>query len=285
MNNPLPPSRREFMTKFVNPYLENPGNPNSLPVTGPGQATFNRGFEISMKGDTDNIPKIGIKDIDEAILFHFENVLKLSVVQNNTRLTVPVIYGSPERWKSMQEDGFYRDGNAKIMVPLIMFKRDSMETNRELGNKLDGNNVSNVIMFKKKFDRRNVYDNFYVLSGGKLSEEWIAAIVPDYVTVTYSCTIFTDFVEQMDKLVEAVNFASNSYWGSLDKFQFKTRIESFQTPVNLETGVDRAVKTTFNMIVNGYLIPDSINAQVAQMYNKFHNFTKVIFNPEVVVQK
>ena len=34
------------------------------------------------------------------------------------RLNVPVLYGSPERWKSVQKDGFYRDKNGKIQAPL-----------------------------------------------------------------------------------------------------------------------------------------------------------------------
>jgi len=285
MAKPTPVQRRDFLDSFVNPFLTEIGNPNGIggvDTTNPGQPEFNRAFEISMKGDTDKIPKIGIKDIDEAIQFYFDNRLKLTVVQNNTQINVPVIYGSPERWKSVQADGFYRDGNGKILVPLIMYKRDTIEQNRELGNKLDGNVVNNVVMLKKKFSRRNIYDNFYLLSNQKPEEEWMLAIVPDYVTITYSCVIFTDFVEQMNKLVEGINFASNSYWGDPERFQFKTRIDSFSTQTILEEGADRAVKSSFNMTLNGYLIPDTVNAEIAKMANKFHNFTKVIFNPEIV---
>lgn len=287
MTKPTPLGKREFLNSFVNPYLPEIGNPNvgAVDTTQPGQPTFNRGFEISMKGDVDKIPRVGIKDIDEAIQYYFDNRLKLTVVQNNTQIAVPVIYGSPERWKSVQTDGFYRDNNGKILVPLIMYKRDTIEQNRTLGNKLDGNAVNNTIMFKKKFSRRNVYDNFYLLADQKPQEEWILAIVPDYVTITYTCVIFTDFVEQMNKLVEAINFASNSYWGDPQKFQFKTSITSFSTQTILEEGTDRAVKSTFSMTINGYLIPDSVNAEIAKSSNKFHNFTKVVFNPEIVTER
>ena len=37
---------------------------------------------------------------------------------------VPVIYGSPERWKSIQKDAYYRDKKGAIMMPIIMFKRE-----------------------------------------------------------------------------------------------------------------------------------------------------------------
>lgn len=288
MAKPIPVQRREFLNSFVNPYIESIGNPNTtvLPLDSPpGEPEFNRGYEISMKGDTDKIPKIGIKDIDEAIQYYFDNRLKLNVIQNNAQIVVPVIYGSPERWKSVQEDGFYRDVNGKIQVPLIMYKRDTIEQNRELSTKLDANNPFNVMMLKKKFDRRNIYDNFYLLADQKPEEEWMLAIIPDYVTITYSCILFTDYVEQMNKLVEAINFASNAYWGDPQRFVFKTRIESFSTQTILEEGNDRAIKSTFNMILNGYLIPDSINAEIVKMANKFHNFTKVVFHPEAATKK
>jgi len=287
MAKPIPAQRREFLNSFVNPYLSNisTSDTTSLSEVNPGQPEFNRAFEISMKGDTDKIPTIGIKDIDEAIQFYFDNRLKLNVVQNNTQIVVPVIYGSPERWKSVQGDGFYRDNNGKILVPLVMYKRETIEQNRELGNKLDGNNPHNIMMLRKKFSKRNVYDNFYLLSDQKPQEEWMLAIIPDYVTITYNCVLFTDYVEQMNKLIEGINFASNSYWGDPQRFVFKTRIESFSTQTILEENADRAIKSTFSMILNGYLIPDTINAEIAKMANKFHNFTKVIFNPEVIASK
>ena len=34
-------------------------------------------------------------------------------MQNGVRREVPIIYGAPERWKSFQKDGYYRDKNGK----------------------------------------------------------------------------------------------------------------------------------------------------------------------------
>jgi len=273
------------MDKLVKPYSQEYGNPNfiySQPFK-PGQPEFNRAFEISMNGETAKKFSIGIKDIDEAIMYYFENVLKLSVYQNNNQVAVPIIYGSPEKWKSVQRDGYYRDSVAKIMSPLIMFKRRSMEQNRSLGNKLDGNRVHNVQLFKKAFSRRNIYDNFHILQNQKLQDEYIISITPDYVTLSYDCIIWTNFVEQMDKLVEAINFASNSYWGDPSRFQFLTRIDSFEDSLVYETGEDRLVRTNFSMNLNGYLIPDSVNAYLAQLSNKTYNLCKIVFNVESIV--
>jgi len=84
----------------------------------------------------------------------------------------------------------------------------------------------------------------------------------------------------MDKLIEAINFASNSYWGDPSKFQFKTRIDTYSNQIVLESGTDRTIKTTFNMILNGYLVPDSVNRELATI-NRTFAATQVIFGLEV----
>jgi len=284
MTDIRPQNRREFLDSLVTPYDTEVGNPNiiySEPFK-PGQPEFNRAYEVSMKDVEDKKFSIGIKDIDEAIMHYFTDVLKLSVFQNNNKVNVPIIYGSPEKWKSVQRDGYYRDGQSRLMSPLLMFKRESMTQNRTLGNKLDGNRVQNVQLFKKNFSKRNVYDNFHILQGQKLEDEYVVVVTPDYVTLQYKCIVWTNFVEQMDKLIEALNFASNSYWGDPSKFQFLAKIESFDDNLTYETGQDRLVRTNFTLNLNGYLIPDSINAYLAQLQMKTYSLCKIVFNTETV---
>ena len=87
----------------------------------------NKGTHTSRKDDTVKDVSIGLQDHDEAIMYYFNNFIKPSAIVNGDRVSVPIIYGSPERWKGVQKDGFYRDKEGKIQVPLIMFKRDSVE--------------------------------------------------------------------------------------------------------------------------------------------------------------
>lgn len=281
-----PLTRPEFMNKLVIPSDPQYGNPNlifSEPFK-PGQPEINRAFETSYRNDPE--PKkfsIGIKDLDEAIMYYFNNVLQLSVYQNNDQVLVPVIYGSPEKWKSVQADGYYRDTTGKIMTPLIMFKRRTITQNRTLGNKLDGNKAHNVQLFEKSYTRGNAYDNFHVLQGQKLQKEYVVVVTPDYVTVEYDCTIWTNYVEQMDKLIEAINFASNSYWGDPNSFRFLTKMEQFTDALTYTDGEDRTVRTNFSMTLNGYLIPDSLNAQIAQLSNKTYNICKIVFATEQAI--
>ena len=124
---------------------------------------INRGRITSRKDDNVKDVSIGLQDHDEAIMYYFNKVIKPSVIINGNRTNVPVIYGAPERWKSVQNDGYYRDKEGKIQVPLIMFKRDSIEKRRDLGNKLDGNNPQLYYSFQEKYTKKNQYDNFSVL--------------------------------------------------------------------------------------------------------------------------
>lgn len=279
-----PENRREFMNKLIVPRYPQYGNPNlieSEPFK-PGQPEINRAYETSFKPTGDKKFSIGLKDIDQAIMYYFTNALKLTVFQNNSTVLVPVIYGSPEKWKSIQKDGYYRDGAAKIMSPLLVFKRSSVIQNRTLGNKLDGNAVKNVQLFEKVFSRNNIYDNFNVLQNTKPEKEYVVSITPDYVTVNYTCILWTNYVEQMNKLIEAINFASNSYWGDPSSFQFLTKTEIFTDSQIYEQGEDRLVRTEFDLSVNGYLIPDSLNAYLAQLTSRTYSICKIVFTTEQV---
>ena len=74
------------------------------------------------------------------------------MVQNGTRIPVPVVYGSPEKWKSYQKDGYYRDLNGQIMAPLILFKRTGMTKNRSIANKIDANLPYNYGVLTKTYN-------------------------------------------------------------------------------------------------------------------------------------
>jgi len=276
-----PTSRKEFMNKLIDPYDPKYGNSNEI-FSEPaklGQPEKNRAREVSVKDDNIRDYKIGIKDFDEALMYYFVNVIKPSVLQNNTRINVPVLYGNQENWKSVQTDGYYRDANGKLLAPLIMYKRNTVTQNRGLGSKIDGNSAKNIQLFQKSFSKRNIYSNFGVLNNKNPEVEYVASITPDYVTVTYDCVIWTYFIEQMDELVEAINFASRSYWGDPNKFQFYTSIESFQENVTQEIGEDRTVKNTFSLTLNGYLIPDSINKAMAAA-NRVYGISQIVFGLE-----
>jgi hypothetical protein len=276
-----PENRREFMNKLIVPYDQEVGNPNSVfsEPTKLGQPENNRARQISVKGDTDKDFYIGLQDITDAVSYYFNNVLRLHVIQNNNKITIPVIYGTPENWKGVQRDGYYRDKNGKLQAPLIMYKRTVTTPNRGLGNKLDGNAARNVQLFEKRYNQRNNYGNFAVLTSRDPEKEYIVSVTPDYVTVEFECLLWTYSVEQMDKLIESLNFSSRSYWGDPNKFQFYSQIETFSDNISYDLGEDRAVKTAFTLTLNGYLIPDSVNKKLANA-NRYYGASQILFGME-----
>ena len=216
---PRPYTRREFMAKmpdvYVNPDTkeEVAGNPNDVASTilKPGQPEFNRATQISLKDDkTNKTFSIGLEDIDSAMVFYLENVIKPTVTLNNKQIQVPVIYGSPERWKSMQADGFYRDRNGKTMVPLVMIKRENFTKNNTLGNKLDGNRVNNIEYFETQYSQNNIYDNFNVLRNQKVEKSYILGVIPDYIDLNYTLSIFTDYTTQANEIIEGIELNNHS---------------------------------------------------------------------------
>ena len=224
-----------------------------------------------------------MQDHDEAIMYYFNNVIKPSVIINGNRTNVPVIYGSPERWKGVQKDGYYRDKEGKIQVPLIMFKRDSIEKRRDLGNHLDGNNPQLFYTFQEQYTKRNQYDNFGVLQGRKPQKEMFRVVVPDFIRIQYTCTIWCDYVAQMNKLIEMINYTSDAYWGDQERFKFNAKIDTYDNITELAQGENRTVKTNFGLNLQGYLIPDSLNKKLSsQNMVKSYSRSQVIFNSEFV---
>lgn len=274
----LPKTQEQLSQESISTY-SNPETGASLGSKAPLDQSKNRANQVRRDNDSIQNFSVGIKDIDEAIYYYFNEVLRPQVIQNGSKINVPLVYGSPERWAAVQKDGFYRDKNGKVQHPLIMFRRDSLEKNRSLGNKLDANNPHNFGIFKKKFSRKNAYDTFGVLNNRKPVEEYYAVAIPDYVNITYSCIIFTDYLEQNNKIIESINFASDSYWGNPNKFSFRAMIDTFNTVTEVVQGNDRVNKTEFTINLLGHIVTDAINAQ-AYNSRKIYSKASVKFNAE-----
>ena len=269
---PIPKTQKEILVDQQVPFDVERGNPNK-------SNNPNRGTQTSFRNDDTKPFSIGLEDIDGAIMYYFQNVIRPYVVQNEERIEVPVIYGSPEKWKSYQKDGYYRDVNGAIMAPLIMFKRDSIEKNRTIANKLDANKPNNYTVTEKQYSPNNVYSNFNVLTNRRPVTTYYASVVPDYLTLTYSCVVFTYYVEQLNKIVEAIEYASDAYWGNPEQFQFQTRIDTFNTVTELQNTAERLVRSTFNIKVYGYIVPEVLQKDLNSI-KKFSSKSKIIVGIE-----
>ena len=253
-----------------------------MPTTKPlprKKRVLNRGFLYSRTKDDVKNPEVTLLDIDGAIDFYFNNVIKPSVEDNGENVKVPTMYASPERWKSVQKDGFLRDKKDQIITPLIVYKRTSVEKDDTLPqDKLDANNPNLFYTFEKKFSQENRYDNFSVQIGNFPSREYYNVTVPDYVTVSYDFIIWTSYIEQMNKIIERVMYSDGAYWGEPDKMRFRSSVDSITDASEISDG-ERLVRSNFSVTLKGYLLPKA-NFDHRSTTQKYLSPKKVVFSSD-----
>ena len=190
------------------------------------------------------------------------------------------MYASPERWKSIQQDGFMRDKKDQIITPVIVYKRTSVEKDDSLPqDKLDANNPNLFYTFEKKFSQENRYDNFSAQVGKFPAREYYNVTFPDYVTLTYDFIIWTTYIEQMNKIVEKIVYSDGAYWGDPNKMRFRTQVDSI-TDATEVGDAERLVRSNFSVTLKGYLLPES-NFDHRSTTQKFISPKRVIFNADV----
>ena len=89
------------------------GNPKVV-IKKPGGQNAGKGFSI------------GLREIDTAVIKHIRNIMKPKVKEQNEIISVPVLYGNEERWKSIKNRGTLRDKNGSLILPMIVIKRTAV---------------------------------------------------------------------------------------------------------------------------------------------------------------
>ena len=240
---------------------------------------FNRAREYRRDKDEQKNISVSLMDMDSAIMYYFNEVIKPSVKENKETVQVPVMYASPERWVSIQKQGFMRDKRQQLIVPAIVFKRTSIEKNENIPvDKLDANKPNQMMTFQQKYSQSNRYDQFSRTVGVTPNKEYYNVVVPDYVILNYEFTIWTSYIEQMNKLVEKINYTDGAYWGEPGKMRFRTKIESFADASEMDAQ-ERLIKTTFGVQMLGYIIPEEFNSMITTQ--KQLTPKKLVFNMDV----
>ena len=247
------------------------------------QRVLNRGYLYTRTADDIGELSVTLMDLDSAIMFYFDSVIKPSVEDSGENIKVPIMYASPERWKSIQRDGFLRDKKRQIVTPVIVYRRTSVERDDTIPqDKLDANNPHLFYTFEKKYSQVNRYDNFQTQIGILPQKEYYNVMLPDYVNLSYDFIIWTSYIEQMNAIVEKVVYSDGAYWGDPDKLRFRSRIESF-TDATEVGDTERLVRTNFTVTLRGYLLPEG-NFDHRSTTQKFITPKKIIIGTETDVK-
>ena len=235
---------------------------------------INRGEEI--KREPIEIGK-GVKlyDVDLAIAEHMIDTVVPTVEVFREKVKIPVLYGNPERWTSVQKNGYLRDKKGQLQIPIIMFKRNSIARDDSMGNTMN-RHVSYPTV--SKFSKKHKYDRFSAMTGTTRPVEQYDVVIPDYVSITYEVMIWTDFTEHMNKIVEAFQYATDEYWVDKSGFKFRVKIDNFDNTTEVGEGSQRIVRTTFTMVVNAYLLPEQFDNR--STHKKSFSAKKVVWGLE-----
>lgn len=222
----------------------------------PIKPQLNRASEI--KSNVGDVKKsVGLFDIDYAMMTYLEDVALPKLDYNGKSVSIPVIYGNSERWKGARRDGVYRDKKGSIQLPLMMIRRTSIAKDDTMP--MQNRHVSYPTI--TKYSKDNRYDRFTALGGSmKPKYELFNIVMPDYVEVNYECMVWTDYTEQLNSVIEQLNFTS-SYWGDRDKFKFRTSISDFNVINEVGEGSQRINRVEFSLNVKAYLLPEKFDGE------------------------
>ena len=206
--------------------------------------------------DTKEVGKaifVTLYQIDETIINYIDNQIKPTIVDNDRVVPVQVMYASPERWKTIKKDGYLRDPkNDKLQTPIIALRRTQIARN----NMTNPSNKYVYMSYEGKWNKKNAYDRFAVQNGITPSKQMRNIIVPDYVDLTYEVLLWTEYQEQMNSLLEQIHVENEEWWGLKNQYKFRVHIENYDNQSELPAENQRYVRTTFNMKVSAYLVPE-----------------------------
>ena len=221
----------------------------------PLKPNLNRANQIK---STNNDVKKGVTlfDIDYSMMSYLEDVVLPSLEDGNGKsLKIPVIYGNSERWKGARRDGVYRDTHGKIQLPLMMIRRTSISKDDTMPMLSRHVSYSAVT----KYSKDNRYDRFTALGGNvKPKMEIYNITMPEYVEVSYECMCWTSYTEQLNSVIEQLNYTSQ-YWGDKEKFKFRTQISDYNVINEVGSGAERINRVEFNLSVKAYLLPEKFD--------------------------
>ena len=260
----------------------------------------NRANEVSTKGttvrgnrETTFVPgnnfsenySITLKDVDTAVLNHVKNVMKPRVKEANETLKIPVYYGNEERWKAVRKRGILRDKNNVLILPLIMLRRTEVSRNDLSGQSFphDIRKQHVDVVRTSRWSKENQYDRFSVQQGVQPVYENVVTGMPNYADVTYEFVLWTNFIEQMNPLVESFVDQSHTYWGDGTDNKFLCTIDSVSDASEMNQDGERFIKSTFSVTTKAYLLPEYLNSVITNKVSNVKKFTtpsRVTFSQE-----
>lgn len=271
--------------------------------------------------DDFRIPSCTIEDVDYALFSLFDKELNLSVKDSTTgkHKKLPVVFSSGERWALIKNNKLLRDRSGAIILPIVTIQRSSLsQTNDDITGRGINQNTGEFVVYKRLSKDDSTYQNLLNkqdipnqqqsntdriiqnkdsiknYKGGLLRKdlnnniyEIITMPTPQFYTVKYTVTIWTQYLQQLNNVLEQIMAAylpvsmrtfkitsKKGYW-FLAKVQ-----EDFKDETNFTDMSDneRIVKSSFEIVVPAYFIPGNDIPGVPGSARRFVSAPKITFD-------
>jgi len=259
----------------------------------PKDYTYTEAEDPSIVNEEEFMPS-NIEDIDSALYDHISESMKIFCTTNKGWEKTPVIWVSPERAMHSKRDKELQGGSDAFVWPAITVERTGYT--KDLGRKggvfgpfvTAGGPAGGVITVARKINqdktqkfanadslRLNKQANFPTISSGKKNKKVVYQTVtmpmPIYVDVTYSVTLFSEYQQQMNEMMNPFT----NLGGTINYFAIHRNghtYEAFvQSDFSSENNVsnlaeeERKYKTKIDIKVLGYLIGEGKNQERPKM--------------------
>lgn len=155
-----------------------------------------------------------LETVDQAVYDYFDKKLAVKVETEDGRKKVPIIYATGERWKLIRKNNF-RDENGTLILPLISIKRVNIDRTPGFGGmaqEVPEITISKVI-HSKTSNLQNLLESrrnkgfFPEVRKDKVIREYLTLPFPDFSTVYYDISIWTQYHTQMNEILERIFYA------------------------------------------------------------------------------
>jgi len=196
------------------------------------------------------IRPITIETVDRAIFDYYDKKLSLTVDAQNERRKVPIIYASGERWKLIRKNKF-QDENGTLILPVVSINRTSIDRTPGFGGL--GQEVNSITVSKQIHKKTGLYqnllrqrkiNNFPEVKKDAVVYEYLTIPFPDFATVYYEVTVWTQFQTQMNEMLEKIFYS----------FDYRS---SFVMPIDYDTKSKNGIGSYFVGFCDTTLTPDT----------------------------
>jgi hypothetical protein len=194
---------------------------------------------------------IALYDVDYAVKWHIENVVQPTVIEENSVISVPIMFVAGEKWASVQRHGYLRDNQGKLLTPLIMIRRNSVTKREDIQDLKVLETAEARIIFERKYTAANRYDRFNLTNKIPV-KDYYSVDVPKFVQIEYDLLMWTNNSIQLNEIVEQLMWFDGKAFGDSHKFITHIDPPTFES-INT-TGEDRIVRANMSMRTKAHIL-------------------------------